>query len=189
MCLLDVALLIRNSTQEADLDCHCSCLLYSLASILQWRFQHEEAGADCVVTPSKLQGSLEILESAISNTAHQGCWMCHRMLEFKNIIVRVFLKNRPSYITFRASRSFSNYLLSQMTNSSWQKKHHHSMISTYLWWYTISRRLRLEEQTPESWTIEHHGDWCKTLRLLKYCHLQFWTISHCLHRRVRGAGY
>ena len=192
MCLLDVALLIRNSVQEADLDCHCSCLLYSLASILQWRLQHEEAGADCVVTPSKLQETLEILESAIANTAHQGCWIlsldignqeyyCTCVLEEQNILYHL-----PWLSKFLQLFAVSNDQF-KLT----EKRHHHTVvwsISTYLWWWTISRRLelswvRLEAQTPGSWTIKHHGVWCKTLRLLKYCHLQFWTISHCLQSR------
>ena len=70
MCSSWLALLIRNSEQAANLDCHCSCLL---ASILQWRLQNEAAGAYCVVTLS-IQETLRdlhaysrsILESAVA---------------------------------------------------------------------------------------------------------------------------
>ena len=80
-----VALLIQIPVIEASLDCHGSCLLFSLAFILQWRPQHEVPRASWVVTPSKL---LEILthpytysknlqESAVAwrlQLLHQGCW-------------------------------------------------------------------------------------------------------------------
>ena len=50
-----VALLVQNSEQETTLDCHGSCPIFFLASILRLSLQHEVARANWLVTPSNLQ--------------------------------------------------------------------------------------------------------------------------------------
>ena len=164
----------------------------SLASILQWRLQHEVVGASWVVNPPKLREiSAYFRESAVARwlqLLHQGCWGFVIVDWSSRILFRSFLKYRPSYIIIHSSRCISGGSLSRMSNSSWQIESYMILIDVRCW--LTFRRLELSQSYLKSFrNLEGLGItwiWCKQpfgsfnwiFRLLKHFELLS-TLKYC----------
>ena len=174
---------------------------FSLASILQWRLQHEVVGANWVVNPPKLQEiSAYFRESAVARRLqllHQGCWGFVIVDWSSRILSRSFLKYRPSYIIIHGSRCISGGSLSRMSNSSfrrlelsqphlevlilesWNIRHHMNLVQAAIW------QLQLDFQTLEAcWIAFNIEVLFQDYRLEWHSELLFrdialsWTVCH-----------